>query len=759
MGTLITSQEALDYHSQGRPGKIEVTPTKPCLTQIDLSLAYTPGVAEPCRAIAEDPSKVYDYTAKGNLVAVVTDGSAVLGLGNIGPEAGKPVMEGKGVLFKRFADIDVFDIELGTQDVDEIVAAVKAIAPTVSGINLEDISAPRCFEIERRLSEELDIPVFHDDQHGTALITGSALVNALELAGKRPEDVRVVVNGAGAAAVACANYVMSLGVRREALLMCDSKGVIHAGRTEGMNRYKEPFAVETEARTLAEAMVGADVFIGVSVGNVVSPEMLRSMAREPIVLAMSNPDPEIPYEDALAARSDVIMATGRSDHPNQVNNVLGFPFVFRGALDVRSRCINQEMMHAATRALAELAREPVPEAVLRAYGLEHLEFGRDYLIPKPLDQRVLGRVCSAVARAAMESGVARREVDLDAYEREVTERLGPGRDLMRRVVAAARRRPGRVLYPEGEEPSVLRAARAVAREGIARPLLVGRPAVVRERAEELGLSLEGIEILDPATDHRRDALADELRRVRSHRRELTREEALERIADPTWFASLLLRAEEADAMVCGVTRRVRKSALPVLKVLPLRDGFRRACGLSITATKRGPLFLADTAVNIEPGAEGLAEIALLAADGVRRLGEEPVVAMVSFSSFGGSPHPRSDLVRRAVELTREEDPELLVDGEMRVDAALDPMLQAAYPDCRLGGRAANVLVFPNLEAANISFNLLRMLGEAETIGPLILGLDRAVSVLQPHSCGVEDIIRMTALTVLSARDLALAPSR
>ena len=732
MGKLTTSQEALDYHAQGRPGKIEVTPTKPCLTQIDLSLAYTPGVAEPCRQIAEDPSKVYDYTAKGNLVAVVTDGSAVLGLGNIGPEASKPVMEGKAVLFKRFADIDVFDIELGTQDTEEIIAAVKAIAPTVSGINLEDISAPRCFEIERRLSDELDIPVFHDDQHGTALITGAALVNALEIAGKDAKDVRLVVNGAGAAAVACANYVISLGIRRENVMMCDSKGVIYAGRTERMNEFKEPFAVETEARDLGDALAGADVFIGVSVGNVVSKEMLRSMAPRPIVLAMSNPDPEIPYEDALAARSDVIMATGRSDHPNQVNNVLGFPFLFRGALDVRARTINQEMMHAATRALAELAKEPVPVSVTRAYGVDSLEFGPEYLIPKPLDQRVLPRVCCAVAKAAIDSGVARDEIDLAAYEREVMERLGPGRDLMRRVVNRARRKPQRILYPEGAEANTLRAARAVVREGIGHPILVG--------------------------DHRRGALAQELQRIRSHRSQLSEEEALERIDDPTWFASMMLREDLADGMVCGVTRHVRKTIQPVLKVLPLRAGFRLACGLSVTATKRGPLFMTDTAVNIEPSAEDLAEIALLAADGVRKLGEEPVIAMVSFSSFGGSPHPRSDMVRRAVGLARAEDPELIVDGEMRVDAALDPLLQKQYPSSRLEGRAANVLVFPNLEAANISFNLLRMLGETETIGPLMLGLDRAVSVLQPHSCGVEDIIRMSALTVVAAQDRALTPA-
>ncbi len=758
MSSLTTSQEALDYHSEGRPGKLEVVASKPCLTQIDLSLAYTPGVAEPCREIAKDPSRVYDYTAKGNLVAVVTDGSAVLGLGNIGPEAGKPVMEGKAVLFKRFADIDVFDIELGTQDVDEIVAAVTAIAPTVSGINLEDISAPRCFEVERRLTEALDIPVFHDDQHGTALITGAALINALELAEKRPDDVRVVVNGAGAAAVACANYAVSLGVDPKKVVMCDSVGVIHAGRTERMNEYKEPFAVETEARTLAEAMVGADVFIGVSVGNTVSKDMLRSMAPRPVVLAMSNPDPEIPYGDALAARGDVIMATGRSDHPNQVNNVLGFPFLFRGALDVRARCINTEMMHAATRALAELAKEPVPPSVLRAYGVESLEFGPEYLIPKPLDHRVLPRVCRAVAKAAMDSGVARREVDLAAYEREVTERLGPGRDLMSRVVVRARRDPGRILYPEGEHPNALRAARAVAHERIAQPVLVGKAEEIRRSAEGHGISLEGVEIVDPTTDHRAPALAEELCRIRSHRSQVTIEEARKRLEDATWFSSMLLQGEYADGMVCGVTKAVRKTIQPILKVIPLRPGFRLACGLSVVLTGQRVLFLADTAVNIEPSAEELSDIALLAAEGVRRLGIDPVVAMLSFSSFGGSPHPRSDMVRRAVELTRVEAPDLIVDGEMRVDAALDPTLQSEYPDCQLGGRAANLLVFPNLEAANISYNLVRMLSGADTLGPLMLGLDRSVAVLQPHSTDVNDIVRMTALTVVHAQKRVLTPA-
>ena len=756
MSSLTTSKEALEYHAQGRPGKLEVIASKPCLTQIDLSLAYTPGVAEPCREIAKDPSKVYDYTAKGNLVAVVTDGSAVLGLGNIGPDAAKPVMEGKAVLFKRFADIDVFDIELSTQDTDEIVAAVKAIAPTVSGINLEDISSPRCFEIEKRLAAELDIPVFHDDQHGTALITGAALINAMELAGKRPEDVRVVVNGAGAAAVACANYAITLGIPQEHFLMCDSVGVIHKGRTERMNKYKEPFAVETEARTLEDALVGADVFIGVSVGNTVTPKMLQRMAKDPIVLAMANPDPEIPYADAIAARSDVIMATGRSDHPNQVNNVLGFPFLFRGALDVRARCINVEMMHAATRALAELAKEPVPTSVARVYGVESLEFGREYLIPKPLDARVLTRVTIAVARTAIETGVARIDLDLDAYERELMERLGPGRDLMSRIVTRARRETCRLLYPEATHPRTLEAARAVLREGIANPILVGSAEEIRAKADDLGIDMDGMEIVDVATDSRADELAAKLYEIRRHKPNASPEMAVEYLQDPIWYSSMLLREGHADGMICGVTRVVRKTITPVLKLIPLRPGYRLACGLSMLITSRGALFLTDTAVNIDPTAEDLAEIAQLAADAVRALGIEPVVAMISFSSFGGSPHPRSDMVRRAVELVREEDPTLLVDGEMRVDCALDPVLQESYPACRLGGRAANVLVFPGLEAANIGFNLLRMLGDASAVGPLMLGLDRPVTVLQPQSARIEDIIRMSAVTAVKAQESTLA---
>ena len=748
MTELTTRKEALDYHSQGRPGKIEIVASKPCLTQIDLSLAYTPGVAEPCREIAEDKEKVFDYTARGNLIAVVTDGSAVLGLGNIGPEAAKPVMEGKAVLFKRFADIDVIDLELGTQDVDEIVAAVKAIEPTVSGINLEDISAPRCFEIERRLQEELSIPVFHDDQHGTAVITGAALINGLKVAGKRIEDIRVVVNGAGAAAIACADLIISMGVTPENLVMCDSKGVIHSERTDGMNQYKARFTRETELRTLTEAMQDADVFLGVSVADTVTPEMLLGMAKDPIVLALSNPDPEIPYPLAVATRSDVIMATGRSDYPNQVNNVLGFPYIFRGALDVRAKCINTEMLHAAVHALAELAHEPVPRQVARAYDLEHIDFGREYLIPKPLDHRVIRRVATAVAVAAMESGVAGKTIEPSEYTRQLGELMGEQRDLMRLVVSRARRQNNRVIYPEGEEARTIIAAECVVEERIARPILLGDPEVIRAKAEELGTSLKGIELINPLENPDIEEHARELCIIRAHR-ELSRESALANLKDPMWLAPLLVRMGEAEGMVAGVTRRVRKTMTPVLKVLPLQDGATLAAGMTVVFTKKGPLFLADTGLNIQPNTKELAEIARLAAEQVRSFGIEPRVAMLSFSSFSGTPHPRADMVRRAVEIARTRDPKLIIDGEMRVDCALDPMVQAKYPNCQLGGQPANVLIPPSLEAANIAFNLLRTLSDAPVVGPITLGLAKPAHMLQPHSKGVKDMVHMTAIVSLA----------
>ena len=746
---LTSSDEALVYHSQGRPGKIEVVPTKPCLTQIDLSLAYSPGVAEPCLEIAKDRSKVFEYTAKGNLVAVITDGSAVLGLGDIGPDAAKPVMEGKAVLFKRFADIDVFDIELGTKNVDEIVAAVKAIAPTVSGINLEDISAPRCFEIEKRLQEECDIPVFHDDQHGTALITGAALLNALEVAGKDIANCQVVVNGAGAAAVACSSFVISLGIKREKLIMCDSKGVLYKGRTNGMNEFKEQFAVETEARTLAEAMVDADVFIGVSVADTVTPDMLLDMAPNPIVFAMSNPDPEITYPLAKKTRADVIMATGRSDYPNQVNNVLGFPFVFRGALDVHATCINTEMMHAAAHALADLAKEPVPSSVAAAYGEQKIEFGPEYLIPKPLDHRVLRRVSSAVAEAAMSSGVARKQIDLEEYERVLGEKLGPQRELMRDIVAKAQRSNKRIVYPEGAATRVLIAAQAVVQENIATPVLLGNESFIRQRADEMKINLTGVEIIDPATSPRLNAYADEMLKIRRVRRG-NEKRARQQVLDPLWFGPMMLRMGDADGLVSGVTKRVRKTMPPMLKTVPLRQGVRLACGMSIIFTKTGPLFLADTSVNVDPDAEELAEIAMLAAEEVQAFGIEPIVAMVSFSTAGGTAHPRTDKIRHAVQMVREEAPDLIIDGEMRVDAALSPVIQSRYDNLNLGGKVANVLVFPSLEASNIAFNLIDTLTDYSTVGPMMLGLEKPAHLLQPHSYGVSDVVHMTALACYSS---------
>ncbi|MDA1259507.1 MAG: NADP-dependent malic enzyme [Planctomycetota bacterium] len=746
-----TRQDALEYHRAGRPGKIEVRPTKPCLTQLDLSLAYSPGVAEPCREIAKDAEKVYEYTAKGNLIAVVTDGSAVLGLGDIGPLAGKPVMEGKAVLFKRFADIDVFDIELGTKDVEEIICAVKAIAPTVAGINLEDISAPRCFEIERRLREELDIPVFHDDQHGTAVIAGAGLINALEVAGKKIEEVRMVVSGAGASAVACTEFAIGLGLKREHVILCDTKGVVWKGRVEGMNEYKERLAADTPHRTLSEAIRGADVFLGLSAGNAMQPEMLLAMAENPIVFAMANPDPEILPELAKATRADVIIATGRSDYPNQVNNVLGFPFIFRGALDVRARTINKEML-AAAHALAELAREPVPENVAAAYGLksEDLAFGRESLIPKPLDHRVIRRVATAVARAAIETGVARKIVDLEEYVRTLGERIGEERDLMRMAVSHARRDPRRIVYPEGDAERILIAAEAVVKERIAKPVLVGEETLIRSKAAEYGISLEGIEIADPASSPKLAQYANELHELRRHRR-VDAETALRLMRDPLWFGPMMLRMGDADGLVCGVRRQVRKTMTPMLKTIPLRPDAQLACGMTMVFTSHGTVFLSDTSVNINPTDRELAEIALLSAEQVREFGIEPVVAMLSFSSFGGTPHPQSDLVRRAVRIAREEAPHLIIDGEMRVDCALDPTVQQRYPDCILKGRRANVLVFPNLESANIGFNLVRLLADLPVVGPLMLGLSKPAHMLQPHSCGVRDVVHLTAIACLQAQ--------
>jgi malate dehydrogenase (oxaloacetate-decarboxylating)(NADP+) len=726
-------QQALDYHRDGRPGKIEVVPTKPVSTQHDLSLAYSPGVAEPCREIHREPLDVFKYTARGNLVAVVSNGTAVLGLGDIGPAAAKPVMEGKGVLFKRFAGIDVFDLEIDAPGADEVIRFCEMLEPTVGGINLEDIAAPDCFIIERTLKERLDVPVFHDDQHGTAIIGAAALLNALELAGKAIGDVRVVFSGAGASALATAEHLLRLGVARGHMVMCDSKGVIYEGRPEGMNEYKEVWAVPDDgARTLAEALEGADVFIGLSVAGMMTEAMVASMASDPIIFALANPDPEILPEVAHEVRDDVIMATGRSDYPNQVNNVLGFPFIFRGALDVRATTVNAEMMLAATEALAQLARTEVPESVQTAYDDESLTYGRDYLIPKPVDDRVLYHVAPAVAGAAMASGVARVEIDLDDYRERLRASLGPGRAVMRWMTARARRRPARVVLPEGHNDTIIRAAVQMVEEGVCQPILLGRRERIEARARALGeLELAGVEIRHPedATEAR-ERYAEALFRRRA-RKGLTRAEADRTMNAPIHFACGMLGADAADAVVAGIEANYPEVIRPALEVVGADPEVGRVAGLYMIAfPNRDLLFLADTSVNIAPDAEALADIALLSAGFVEELGITPRIAMVSFSNFGSARHPESEKVARAVRAVRAARPELEVDGEMQADTALDPgRLTATYDFSNLSGEA-NVLVFGNLTAANVAYKLLGSLTDAELIGPVLLGMSRPVHILQ-----------------------------
>ncbi|HZT38798.1 MAG TPA: NADP-dependent malic enzyme [Bryobacteraceae bacterium] len=749
----IRKQDALEYHSSSPAGKISITPTKPCRTQRDLSLAYTPGVAEPCLEIQRDPSLAYKYTAKGNLVAVVTNGTAVLGLGNIGAAAGKPVMEGKAVLFKRFADIDVFDIELATEDPQEVIRACQLLEPTFGGINLEDIKAPDCFVVEEALRRTLRIPVFHDDQHGTAIIAGAALLNAVELAGKRMDEIKVVFNGAGASAIACAEHLTRLGVPREHITLCDLHGVIFAGREYEMNEYKRRFAAETDARTLSEALAGADVFVGLSSGNCVTAEMIQPMAERPIIFALANPDPEIPYDVAKAARPDAIIATGRSDFPNQVNNVLGFPFIFRGALDVRATAINDEMKLAATRALAALAREDVPDAVRRAYGLENLEFGPEYIIPKPFDSRVLIWEASAVARAAMESGVAQFPVDLEEYRRQLERRLGKAHEVMGIMIQKAKRDPRRIVFPEGGEGRILRAAQILMDEKIAQPILLGEHDRIRRRATELRAAIDGVEIVEPARSPRLAAYIDELYRLRQ-RKGLTRTEAEKAALSPNLFASLMVRLGDADAMIGGVSQHYPDVIRPALQTIAVKKGFRKVAGVYVLLTLKGDMyFLADATVNIEPGAEDLAEIAILAAEAARRFDQTPRVAMLSFSNFGSSRHPLSEKVKRAVEIVRQREPGLLVDGEMQADTAVTPeILESVYPFSPMKG-GANVLIFPNLEAGNIAYKLLARLGNAELIGPILMGTSKPVHVLQMGS-EVNDIVKMAAIAVVDSQQSA-----
>ncbi len=746
-------KEALTYHTQGRPGKIEVSPTKPCITQHDLSLAYTPGVAAPCLLIEKNPEDVYKYTAKSNLVAVVSNGSAVLGLGNIGAAAGKPVMEGKGVLFKRFADIDVFDLELDTQDPDDIIRTVKLLEPTFGGINLEDIKSPECFYIEEELKKQMNIPVFHDDQHGTAIISGAGLLNALYLAGKKIEEVKIVFNGTGAAGIACARFYIQLGARPEHITMVDSKGVIYKGRTRGMNPLKEEFARETKARTLADALKGADVFAGLSVANILTKEMVQSMAAKPIIFAMANPDPEITYEDAKAARSDVIMATGRSDYPNQINNVLGFPFIFRGALDVRARQINEEMKVAASRALAELAREPVPYSVMQAYGGAHLEFGPEYLIPKPFDPRVLLWETVAVAKAAIDTGVARVQIDLDEYREKLENRLGMTRQVMRVFINKAKKAPKRIVYPEGEEPAILKACEIVVSEYLAHPVLVGRPEVIKQKMEQLNLNIHNsVDIVHPDNFPDLADYAEKFYKLR-RRKGMIRQEAQRLIRNYTYFATMMVHTGAADGLVAGLTKHYSEVIRPALQIIGVRPEVKKVAGLYMMIFKDRVIFFADATVNIEPTAEDLAEIAILASREVQRFGFDPRVAMISFSDFGSSRHPLADKVRRATEMVKQRGLEIVIDGEMQADTAVTPkILDEVYPFSELAGKGgANVLIFPNLETGNVAYKLLKRLGNAAAVGPILIGMRKPVHVLQIGDFDEIDVVNMTAIAVLDAQ--------
>jgi len=748
-------QEALDYHSQGRPGKIQVSPTKPFKDQRDLSLAYTPGVAEPCLEIVKRPEDAYTYTAKGNLVAVVTNGTAVLGLGNIGPLAGKPVMEGKGILFKSFADIDVFDLEVASEDPEDVIKFCQLLEPTVGGINLEDIRSPDCFHIEETLRETLSIPVFHDDQHGTAIISGAALLNALEVVHKDLAKVRVVFSGAGAAAIATAEHYVKLGVKREHIVMCDQKGVVHSGRQD-LDKYKGRFAAETKARTITEALKGADVLVGLSVGGIIKGEMLQEMAKHPVIFALANPNPEIMPDDARQARPDAVIATGRSDFPNQVNNVLGFPFIFRGALDVRAKKINDEMEMAATRALAALAKEEVPDSVMRAYGLERLKFGPDYLIPKPFDPRVLLWVAPAVAWAAVASGVAGKMIDVEEYRAELEARLGRARQVMRGLMTRAQQDPQRIVFPEGEEPRILRAARILADEGIAHPILLGDPDVIRRQADDAAVTLEDIELANPRTATDRETMAQELWQ-RRQRRGITLREARARALDPMYYGLLMLRAGRADALVAGEDMSYPDAIRPALEVIGAEPGRKHVSGIYMMIFRQQTFFFADTTVNIDPDAETLAEIASATASFVWRLGVEPRVAMLSFSNFGSVKHPAADKVQRAVALLHEREPSLQVDGEMQADTAVvERILTKTYPFAKLRS-AANVLIFPSLDAANIAYKLLDRLGEAQAIGPIVVGMDKPVHVLQRGS-EVPEIVNMAVIAAVDALEHRRSPT-
>jgi malate dehydrogenase (oxaloacetate-decarboxylating)(NADP+) len=747
----LRKEDALEYHSTGRKGKIEVVTTKPCITQRDLSLAYTPGVAEPCREIEKDESKVFEYTTKGNLVAVISNGTAVLGLGDIGPLAGKPVMEGKGVLFKTFADIDVFDIELASKDVQELVRVIEVMSPTFGGINLEDIKGPECFEIEEELKRRLNIPVFHDDQHGTAIISGAALLNAVEIAGKKLEEIKVVYNGAGASGIACAKFHIRLGVKKENVLMCDSQGVIHKGRTKGMNKYKEEFAVETEKRTLGEALVGADVFFGLSQGNIVSKEMVRTMADNPIIFAMANPDPEITYEDALDARSDVIMATGRSDYPNQVNNVLGFPFIFRGALDVQATAINEEMKVAAAMALAKLAKEDVPDSVKRAYNGKEMTFGREYIIPKPFDPRVLTWVAPAVAKAAMDTGVARHPIsNFNDYVVQLNIRMGRAEKIIARLFDKARTNPKRVVFPEGENPRIIKAAQMCIDEAIANPILLGDTDRIKTIAKENGYDLEGITIIDPVVNEKLQDYINEYYNLRQRKGVTLNEATMRMKTRMNYYGAMMVRKGDADCMISGLTYHYPDTIRPALEIIGRDERYKVVAGLYIVSTKKETYFLADTTVNINPTSEEIADITLQVAEFTKTFDITPRVALLSYSNFGSNKGESPEKVKQSLKYIRERNPDLIVDGEMQANVAVDPqILEETYPFSNLKG-GANVLIFPDLNSGNVTYKLLHGIGGAHLIGPILTGMSKSVHVLQ-RGVEVNDILNMAAIAVVDAQ--------
>lgn len=744
-------QDALDYHSQGRPGKIQVVPTKPYSSQRDLTLAYSPGVAEPCLKIAENKEDVYKYTAKGNLVAVISNGTAVLGLGDIGPEGGKPVMEGKGLLFKIFADIDVFDLELDTKNVDDFVKIVKALEPTFGGVNLEDIKAPECFEIERRLKEEMNIPVMHDDQHGTAIISAAALLNACELQKKKMDKIKIVVNGAGAAAISCSRLYVALGAKKENIVMCDRSGVIRSDRAN-LDAIKKEFATSRNLNTLAESMKDSDVFIGLSSADCVTVDMLKSMAKNPIVFAMANPNPEIAYDLAIGSRKDLIMATGRSDYPNQVNNVLGFPYIFRGALDVRATGINEEMKIAAVRAIADLTKKSVPEAVNMAYNAKNIKFGKDYIIPKPMDFRLMTNVSMAVAKAAIESGVARKTItDWDAYAEELKRRLGMDDSIMRAITNKAKSAPKRVVFAEADNYKILKAAQIVKDDNIAIPILLGNKEAIQQIIDENALDLDGVQIIEPALEPERMKKYAESLYKKRQRRGVTLFEANKLLRDRNYFGASMVEFGEADAMISGLTKNYVSTIKPALQVIGTEPGVNRVAGMYMMMTEKGPVFFGDTTVNVDPTVEELVDLTLLLEKSVSKFNIQPRIALLSYSNFGSNEGTVPEKVRKAVKILHEKHPEIIVDGDMQGNFAINNgMLKDNFPFSRLVDAPANTLVFPNLESGNIAYKLLQELGGAEAVGPILLGLKKPVHIVQLGS-SVREIVNMITIAVLDVQ--------